>query len=293
MSNSPVTMTKPWSNVCALLDPDFGIAPDVTFKIHPAEGQPGEFKAHRLILGFLSPVFRNQFFGPAKDTEDVISVKGTTKKAFETMIHFIYGKKIIWEVMSLSELFDVVNMAELYILPELMEEVKKIIETYDLTDENLIEAAAIAEAFSHFEEPSAALMNHCQNVVKIEIKTLQEAADFASKHASTKFEGLALKLIASLKTHVCSNCRSNPCKDGMLVKDLENLTVGCVMKTTAKAQGYWIDTYQNRSCKAVDLYMGEKKMLVFFMDTNTKDKVKRLVKNDVGGWGWCYACKNG
>ena len=82
MSNS--SMAKPWSNVSALLEPDFGIAPDVTFQIQLTEGgPPGEVKAHRLILGFLSPVFRNQFFGPAKDTENNISVQDTNKKAFD------------------------------------------------------------------------------------------------------------------------------------------------------------------------------------------------------------------
>jgi len=270
-------MAKPWSNVSALLDPDFGIAPDVTFQIQLTEGvPPGEVKAHRLILGFLSPVFRNQFFGLAKDTGDIISVHGTTKKSFETMINFIYGKNIIWEVMSLSELFDIVNMAEMYILPEFMEEVKKVIETYDLTDENLIDAAATAEAFSHFEEPSAALTNHCQNFVKDKIKTAQDAAEFAYKHANTEFDGLALKLLASVKSNVCSNCGSNPCKDGMLVKDMETLTVGCVMKTTGDDQGYWARSHQNRSCKVVELVMGVKMIRVLFEDTGVQD-IKRLI----------------
>jgi len=290
MPNSPVT--KPWSNVCALLDPDFGIAPDVTFKIHPTEGgPPGEVKAHRLIIGFLSPVFRNQFFGPSKDTEDVISVEGTTKKAFETMINFIYGKEIDWEVMSLEELFDVVNMAEFYILPEFMEEIKNVIEDYDLTDENLIEAASIAEAFSHFEKPSTALMNHCQNFVVEKIKTVQDAVEFACKHASTKFEGLALKLLASMKNHICSNCRSNPCKDGMLVKDFETLTVGCVIKTTDEDQGYWVDGSRNKSCKIAELNFEEKKIKVIFKNTGKLDK-KRLLERD-GRWRWRYECKSG
>jgi len=282
--------------VCALLEPGFGIAPDVLFRIHLTDGghdHPGEVEAHRLILGFLSPVFRNQFFGPAKDTEDVIAVQGTTKKAFETMIDFIYGKKIIWEVMSLSELFDVVNLAEMYILPEFMEEVKKVIEHYDLTDDNLIEAAAIAEALSHFEEPSSALMNHCQNFVQNKIKTAQDAAEFAYKHASSEFEGLALKLLASMRTrsHVCSNCGSDPCKDGMLVKDMETLTVGCLMKTSGVDQGYWVVDGQNRACKIAKLDKKGKKIKVLFVDIGRMDMKRFLGVGDM--WGWRYACKNG
>jgi len=279
--------------VCALLEPGFGIAPDVLFRIHLTDGghdHPGEVEAHRLILGFLSPVFRNQFFGPAKDTEDVIAVQGTTKKAFETMIDFIYGKKIIWEVMSLSELFDVVNLAEMYILPEFMEEVKKVIENYDLTDDNLIEAAAIAEALSHFEEPSSALMNHCQNFVQNKIKTAQDAAEFAYKHASTEFDGLALKLLASVRSRACSNCGSNPCKNKWLVTDMENLTVGCMMNTSGLDQRYWGLCEQNKSCKIAELNRVEKTIKVQFVLSGNFDSRRRSLR--VGdAWGWRYFCK--
>merc|ERR1719427_1119056 len=114
----------------------------------------------------------------------------------------------------------------MYILPELMEEVKKPIENYALTDENLM-----SEAFDHFEEASAALMTNCHNVLKVKIKTLQDAAEFASKYASTEFAVSAFKLLATLKIQSCSNCRSNPCKDGEWVVDINTLTVGCVLQS--------------------------------------------------------------
>jgi len=273
-------MTRSWSNMRAILNPDFGIAPDVTFLIVPADAgtQPGEVKAHRLIIGLLSPVFRNQLYGLTQDTEDVISVKGTTKKAFQTLIDFIYGKKIDWKVMSLSELFDVVNLAEMYILPELMEEVKKPIENYALTDENLIEAAAMAEAFDHFEEASAALMTNCQNVLKVKIKTLHDAVEFASKYARTEFADLALKLLASLKIQSCSNCRSNPCKDGKRVVDINTLAVGCVLQASLGSFTY---------CKVVNVNVEREKFYVCrvgFCDTFAAAAVK------IGSW--CYACNN-
>jgi len=274
-------MTKSWSNMRAILNPDFGIAPDVTFLFVLADAgtQPGEVKAHRLILGLLSPVFRNQFYGPAQDTEDVISVKGTNKKAFQTLIDFIYGKKIYWKVMSLSQLFDVVNLAEMYFLPELMEEVKKPIENYVLTDENLIEAAAMAEAFNHFAEASAALMTHCQNVLKVKIKTLQDAAEFASMNAATEFANLALKLLGSLKIQGCSNCRSNPCKDGEWVVDINTLTVGCVL---AKSFG---PSVCSSHFKVVNVNVEREEFSVCRVGS-----VDTVAGFKIGSW--FYACKN-
>jgi len=285
MSNSPVT--KPWSSVCSLLDPEFGIAPDVTFQIVTTEGgRPEEVQAHRLILGFLSPVFRNQFFGFAKDTEDVISVKGTSKKAFESLIDFIYGKNIDWEALSLSDLFDVVNLAEMYILPEFMEEVKKQIDNYNLSDGNLIEAAAIAEEFNHFEEASAVLMTNCQNFLKAKIQTVQDASKFAAKNAFTEFESLALRLLASLESVEveCSNCGGIPCKDGVFVTDIETLKVGCLLKASAKCAS----RYRNKQCEVCDLDMGMKTFSVLWKKSGIRESIF-----SVGFDYWKYACKNG
>jgi len=298
MSHSP--MSRSWSNVCALLNPDFGIAPDVTFLIVPTNpgSLPAEVKAHRLILGFLSPVFRSQFYGLAQDTSEMISVKGTTKKAFETLIDFIYGKNINWEVMSLSELFDVVNLAEMYILPELMEEVKKLIENYAMTDENLIEAAEMAGAFGHFNEASSALMTNCQNVLKVKIKTLQDASEFAAKYASTEFAILALKLLATITTQPtqeCFNCRSNPCKDAIVVTEFETLKPGCVLKTSGSL-GDWAPRFHNRSCRVVTLFERGELFSARWTDTNDihmNDGSEYIFNlNSRGHERWFYACKN-
>jgi len=287
MSNSPVN--RPWTNVCALLDPKFGIAPDVTFQIVTTEGgQYGEVKAHRLILGFLSPVFRTQFYGFGNDTDDVIPVKGTSKKAFETLIDFIYGKNINWEVMSLSELFDVVNLAEMYILPEFMEEIKNQIDNFHITEENLIEAAAMAEAFDHFKEASGALMTSCQKFLNTNTKTVQDAKKFASKNVSTKFEGLALRLLASLEPLdvECSNCGGSTCSDGMFVTDFQTLKVGCVLKTS--------DGLRNKYCKVAYLNMLMEKFSVRWEERGTYPDFGRGIHGlyNMNGWMWKYACTN-
>jgi len=249
--------TGSWSNVSALLNADFGIATDVTFQF-PGEtgGTPSQVKAHRLVLGFISPVFRNQFFGTVQDKDEIIAVEGTTKEAFERMVKFIYGENIEWKNMCMREIFDVVNMAEKYMIPDLLEASKTAIKSFALTDDNLIENAAIAEEFDHFEDASHILSRSCRDFLRNKLKTLQDAAKFMDKHASTEFEGVAVKMLASLKTPgppACSNCGIFPCRDGMAVVDFASLFVGCVLRTTGEEQDYWGENYFDKVCKVLNI----------------------------------------
>ena len=72
-------------NHSCLLDPDFGIPTDVTFQIMELEDIEnenevvvGDVNGHKLILGLYSSVFRRQFYGPAKEVEDIIPIRQTT-----------------------------------------------------------------------------------------------------------------------------------------------------------------------------------------------------------------------
>jgi hypothetical protein len=68
----------------SLSEPSFGIPTDVTFQImhfcssEVVDGKEndeivlGEVKGHKLVLGLLSSVFKQEFFGPAKETKDII-----------------------------------------------------------------------------------------------------------------------------------------------------------------------------------------------------------------------------
>ena len=49
-------------------------------------------------MGLFSSVFKGEFFGPAKETKDVIPVRQTTGKSFEMMVDFMYNKIIDWTV---------------------------------------------------------------------------------------------------------------------------------------------------------------------------------------------------
>ena len=51
----------------------------------------GHVSAHKLLLAGISPVFRKLFFGPMKNTDDVVDIEETNIEAFKPMINFIYS----------------------------------------------------------------------------------------------------------------------------------------------------------------------------------------------------------
>ena len=82
------------TNWQAFLSQDSALPPDVFFRIkgngEEAEENIGKIaRAHKFLLAGTSPVFLQQFFGPMKDTKEVLEMKDTTPEAFNTMLSFI------------------------------------------------------------------------------------------------------------------------------------------------------------------------------------------------------------
>ena len=67
-----------------------------------------------------------QFYGSlAKEDEETIVVKETTKESFETMVDFLYWKEIDCKVKTVEDLFNIAYMAEKYRIDAMTESVKK------------------------------------------------------------------------------------------------------------------------------------------------------------------------
>ena len=105
----------------SFLYPDSEIPPDVFFLVKESDGKDEESKrigAHRLLLAGTSPVFRRMFFGPMKETGEVVEVKDTTPEAFEAMIDYIYMPPDEWGVYNPTgmscpqKLFDLLSHAD-------------------------------------------------------------------------------------------------------------------------------------------------------------------------------------
>jgi len=183
-----------FSSVIRGKSPEFGMLTelgdipfDVTFQILEADGntmteagqgngvKKREVKAHKFILAGSSPVFRAMFLGPMKESKDVIDVGETTFEAFEKLIGYIYQVDIECKDMSLVELYDIVNLAELYSMPKLMEELKIQMENINISADNLMEVAATASEYSQFETVSNAVLEACAKVLQ---RTLRNPASY-------------------------------------------------------------------------------------------------------------------
>ena len=83
-------VSKRWTTVktvASLLDPSYGIPPDIHFEIEDLEGTSlGILGGHKNILALRSPVFKAMLYGPMKETGDQIRIKDSSMLAFETML---------------------------------------------------------------------------------------------------------------------------------------------------------------------------------------------------------------
>jgi len=122
---------------------------DITFEIiGNGKCKGSKIKAHKSILAAFSPVFKRMFYGALKETKDVIPVEQTTAEAFENMIKFLYHVDIDYKNMTVSEMFDLVNLAERYDVPKLMQELTVRLTMVPLSMNNFMEVAHIARVFA-------------------------------------------------------------------------------------------------------------------------------------------------
>ena len=106
----------------SFLSPDSDLPPDVFFLVDDEEheGQRNTIGAHRFILAGVSPVFRGMFYGPMKETGEVVDVKGTTFEAFDILVSYIYHP--IYHPFNLDhiqcpqKLFELLSLAIVHLL---------------------------------------------------------------------------------------------------------------------------------------------------------------------------------
>ena len=179
-----------------------------------------EVRAHKLVLASSSPVFKRMFYGAMKETKDVIPVEQSTADAFSLLLDYFYQKDINCKEMTIVELFDLVNLAERYDVPDLMDELKGQMELVPITMKNIMEVVTIASKFSHFEAASSTLLLNCAKVFKEEVTNDRDQIKFMVAQNEKGFGTAALKLLSlveSLPPLECNNCHEKDCLIGRVV----------------------------------------------------------------------------
>ena len=228
-------------------EPSEGIPTDVTFQImghtdadhEGADVLLGEVTGHKLLLAMFSPVFKRGFFGPAKEGKDVIPVRETTLEAFKLLVDYIYNRDIDWE-LSVAELYDVVNLAEKYQIPGLMEEVKKKIETcltIDLSLETVLDIADLATQFSHFPSVSDPILAKCSKYLKSAVGAPWKILNYTGKLSGSGQEETIVKLL-SLMCLKCPSCKQVKCQNGKLLDTQDKFIPGCKIIIN-RENSYW------------------------------------------------------
>ena len=101
-----------------LLDPAFGVGPDVTLRIFTGNGEvEGELKAHGIILALGSYTFKELLYSKSGELINwkVVEVRGASLKTTKWMVDFLYSKPAVkhdWNDASAQEIFQLASLAD-------------------------------------------------------------------------------------------------------------------------------------------------------------------------------------
>ena len=151
------------------LSPDSDLPTDVSFLVQGENGEDRETKieAHKFLLAGVSPVFQGMFYGPMKETGEVV-VKETTPEAFKTMVQYIYHP-IGGEPFNLNhtrcpqELFEVLTLATKYQISKLATLTSDALRSLSITRETMIFTATVAKNYQDtaFKDLGIEMMMKC------------------------------------------------------------------------------------------------------------------------------------
>jgi len=205
------------------LDPSSNLTTDVRFLFKGEGGIVKEVKAHKLILGIASNVFEREFFGPMsmkKDEED-FEFDHASEEVFRVMIEYIYNKKIKWIDYDFNFLSSLYYVADLYDIEKLRLEVLASIPEHDVSEQNVLDVAILAENNILHQPLSEILYDTAAAFMKDKFDgQIENVFDFCSEIEASEVHALALfKMMARMKTlpnptQKCENCEQTICLNG-------------------------------------------------------------------------------
>lgn len=202
------------------LNSDFHSCPptDIRFTFNEQDGVIKEVKAHKMILASVSDVFYREFYGSLPAESD-IEIKDSRHGIFLTMIEFIYNKKPNYKDADLEFLSSLYYLADKYNIAELRNRIIASIPEHDVTKDNVLDVALLAEENILHQPLSEALYDASASfVMKTEGVEHEMFADENEKQAVVVFKIMnRVKKVKSGKVQMKSTfcrCLQVPCKNG-------------------------------------------------------------------------------
>ena len=218
--------------ITKMTNESFGIPPDVTFQIKE-NGELHEVKAHKMILGMVSPTFRTMFYTTdvGDKNANVIKIKKTTAPAFRIMINAVYNVKSIdasLEGKSVHEIFDVMILVLMYQIAELIEAVMEQLAKYLITDETVLEVAEDAMEYTRmFQAAAQKILVACAKLLEPKLNDRYAVLRYVAEHED-RGEVVGTLLARMYDLVPCPNCNKEVCQDGETVKN-EEFRVGLLV----------------------------------------------------------------
>ena len=190
-----------WSLLPTLLSTSSAIPTDITFKVVDKEDQVvANLEAHKMIVALHSDHFKNALYGSGvnfkEDREGIMVIKETTKDAFEDFLGFLYEKKIDFKSKNLGELFEILNLAERYQVRELKDMTVEVFKNIPIAMDNVVDMAATAEEFSHFDAMSKAVYSRCVAFIEGHFTNAQSVIEFIQRNED---KATVIKLVNDVK----------------------------------------------------------------------------------------------
>ena len=182
-----------------------------------------EVKAHKMILSIASDVFRREFYGSMKESGEGIEIKNVSHEVFQTMIEFVYEKQLNWQAYDLIFLSSLYDLGEMYDIEELRKIIITSIKKYKITNDNVLNVAALAEANTLHIPLSDALYNVATVFLRRKFNgKIENVMNFCSTNEATESHALVLfKMLGRMKNMPqipsCENCKQTPCSNGQVV----------------------------------------------------------------------------
>ena len=156
-----------------------------------------------------------------------IEVKDTSQEVFLAMVEFIYSKKPNFIDADLSFLTSLYYLADKYNIGGLRDEIITSIWEHEVTKENVLDVALLAEENILHQPLSEALYAAATSFVKNAegFKNKFENVMELFKEGNMEHSVVIFKLMERIKKNMCMNCQQSFCLDGLRVTS-ENFVKG-------------------------------------------------------------------